>query len=76
MVSFIVLKALTLILIFKLSITTFVHIVLLQKGVSVLPLAAISMARWAAVPVETAVCPTRCLGCRASPWLPVEMLSP
>lgn len=34
------------------------HITLLQRGVNVLPLAATSMARWAAVPVAAAVCRT------------------
>ncbi len=69
-------EVLMLLLIFKLSTTTFIYIFLVQKGVSVLPLAATSMARWAVVPVVAAVCPTWCRGCRASPWLPVEMLSP
>lgn len=62
--------------IFKLCTTTFTYILLVQKGVSVLPLAATSMARWAVVPVVAAVCPTQCRGCRVSPWLPVETLSP
>lgn len=44
----------------------------LQKRVSVLPSAATSMARWVVVRVVAAVCLIRCLGCRASPWLPVE----
>lgn len=52
-----------------------IHTFRLQRAVSVLLLAATSMDRWAVVPVVAAVCLIRCLACRISLWLPVEMLS-